>query len=141
MEARNRYNFSFITLIAFLLLTPGRSFSQTDQKSQSDTTETPYAKGLTQGRAKSLVGVVVGLASMVIGLRSRRNSATATNRARSWPAAGLGLGIVALILSILHIANTDGGFGTGGGKAGAIVAFVLGLVGAVLSGVALRQRK
>jgi hypothetical protein len=141
MKARNAYIFSVIVLISFLLIIPVKSFSQADQKSETGTTDTPYAKGLTQGRAKSLVGVVVGLASMVIGLRSRRKSATATNRALSWPAAGLGLGIVALILSIIHIANTDGGFGTGGGKAGAIVAFVLGLAGAVLCSVALHRRK
>jgi hypothetical protein len=141
MKARNGYIFFVIVLISFLLLIPDRSFSQADQKSETGTTDTPYAKGLTQGRAKSLVGVVVGLASLVIGLRSRRRSATATNRARSWPVTGLGLGIIALILSIVHLISTVGGFGTGGGKAGAIVAFVLGLGGAVLSGVALRQRK
>ena len=57
-----------------------------------------------------------------------------------WASAGLRLGLVAIVLSILHLANTVGGFGSGGGKAGAIVALVLGLIGATLIGMAMRSK-
>jgi hypothetical protein len=41
-----------------------------------------------------------------------------------------------LALGGLHAANSAGGFGTGNGLAGAIVAIVLGLIGMVLGGLA-----
>jgi heme/copper-type cytochrome/quinol oxidase subunit 3 len=99
-----------------------------------------YVSGLTSGRAKSLIGVVIGLSSLVIGWRAKIRSRAKTNNARSWSIAGLVLGIVAIILSAIHLANNTGGFGTGGGKAGAIVAIVLGVTGAVFSGLAFRSR-
>jgi hypothetical protein len=45
-----------------------------------------------------------------------------------------------MVLSVVHLANITGGFGTGGGKAGAIVAIVFGLIGTILSGLALRSK-
>jgi len=49
------------------------------------------------------------------------------------------LGLICIVLAGIHIANTTGGFGTGGGKAGAIVAIVLGLIATILSGIALTR--
>ncbi len=39
---------------------------------------------------------------------------------------------ILLALAVLHLATTSGGFGTGNGRAGAIVAAVLGVVSIVL---------
>jgi hypothetical protein len=99
-----------------------------------------YVKGLTPGRAKSLAGAVVGLVSLIIGWRARARVA-GNPGARSWIIAALVFGLVAIGLGAVHLANVTGGFGTGGGKAGAIVALLLGAAGTTLNGLALRGKK
>jgi hypothetical protein len=47
------------------------------------------------------------------------------------------LGLIGMALAGLHLATTTGGFGTGSGRAGAVVALVLGLIGVVLGRLAL----
>jgi hypothetical protein len=42
---------------------------------------------------------------------------------------------------VLHLATVTSGFGTGSGKAGAIVALLLGLSGMALAGMALRPKQ
>jgi peptidoglycan/LPS O-acetylase OafA/YrhL len=132
--------------IAFFFFTSEKAFSITDQEQQMDTTSiesdetSPYAQGLTAGRAKSLVGGVLGLISLIIGWRAKARVAI-SHSARSWATTALVLGLVAIGLSVVHLANVSGGFGTGGGKAGAIVALVLGLIGIALSGLALRRKE
>jgi hypothetical protein len=51
------------------------------------------------------------------------------------------LGTISLIVGGLHTANSAGGFGTGNGLAGAIIAMVLGLVGMVLGGLPLARSR
>lgn len=135
-----------LTLAFFFLITE-KSISQADQESKVDTTAhsdndgaSPYVAGLTAGRARSLVGGVVALISLIIGWRVKVRSAVSSG-SKSWPIAGLVLGLIAIALSVVHLANVTGGFGTGGGKAGAIVALVLGLIGTSLSGLALRRKR
>ena len=99
-----------------------------------------YVSGLTSGRARSLIGGLLGVTSIVLALRVKKRSATQFVRRRSWAVIALVLGLAAFAVSIFHLADTTGGFGTGGGKAGAIVALVLGMIGAVLAGVSLRAR-
>jgi len=41
-----------------------------------------------------------------------------------------------MVLSVVHLRSSTGGFGTGSGRAGAIVALVLGLIGMNLGGPA-----
>jgi hypothetical protein len=78
---------------------------------------------------------VLGIASVIVGWSSKRKT-----RRRS--ASALLLGIAAMIVSVAHLLNLTGDFGTGGGKAGAIVALGLGAFGCVVSVVALlKQRK
>ena len=50
-------------------------------------------------------------------------------------------GAIAIALSIIHMAMNTGAFGTGGGKAGAIVALLLGVGGLILSLTAIRKTK
>ncbi|RAW02036.1 hypothetical protein DQQ10_05635 [Pseudochryseolinea flava] len=107
-------------------------FSQTDQVSGAD--GNAYVTGITSGRAKSLIGGALGLVSVVIGWKLKP-------RKRSWYVTGFVLGAAALILSIIHLVNLTGGFGTGGGKAGAIVGAVLGIVGCALSVRAFQTQK
>lgn len=141
------YATSVCLILALCTLATHNTFSQADQSDQvratADKTDgTPaYVTGLTSGRARSLVGGVVGLISLVMGWRAKGRSVTNPGAARSWSIASLILGLVAIVLSVIHLAGTSGGFGTGGGKAGAIVALVLGLAGMTLSGLTLRAKR
>jgi hypothetical protein len=142
MKIFNLYILSTCLTITFSFLIMEKTFSQTSQGQRMDTTQSePYVKGVTAGRAKSLVSVVLGLTSLITGWRMRGYSAVNASRGRMLTIAGLGLGLVAIVLSISHLANSGGGFGTGGGKAGAIVALALGLTGATLSGLALGSKR
>src|SRR5688572_21252725 len=127
--------------IAFSCLTMEKAFSQADQRQKMDTSTvadgtSPYVTGITAGRARSLVSVALGLISLIIGWR-----AVSTSSGRKLTIAAFVLGLVAIVLSAMHLATISGGFGTGGGKAGAIVALVLGFIGMALGGVALLRSK
>jgi hypothetical protein len=54
---------------------------------------------------------------------------------------GLVAGAVCAVLSIVHLLRATGGFGTGSGKLGAIVALVLGVTGILLGSMALTRYK
>lgn len=102
----------------------------------------PYVSGLTAGRAKSLVGTAAGLISLIFGWRTKGRSARGSGSGRTGAVVALSLGLIAIVLSILHLSVSAGAaFGTGSGKAGAIVALLLGLVGTTLGGLALRAHK
>jgi hypothetical protein len=52
------------------------------------------------------------------------------------------LGPMGMALAVLHLATTSGAFyGSGNGRAGAIVALVLGLIGIVLGRLALGRSR
>lgn len=97
------------------------------------------AGAITSGRAQSLVAGAVALISVVAGGLALRSARTATGGGRGSAIAALVLGLIAIVLSIVHLANSTG-FGTGGGRAGAIVALVLGLIGTILGGLARSRR-
>ena len=101
------------------------------------------AGAITPGRARSLVGGVVSLISLVIGGLALARSAgrIGAGNGRTGAIVALVLGLLGTILSVVHLATTTGGFGTGGGRAGAIVALVLGLIGMSLGGLALSRSR
>src|SRR4051794_25928859 len=121
---------SCFILIAFTIalsaFSAGDAFSQTDSATvHTDEKNTgAYVSGLTPARVKSLIGVAFGLTSLIIGWRFRTKSGTNQRRTKRWTLAGLVSGILAVVLSVVHLAVNTGAFGTGGGKAGAIVALV-----------------
>ena len=51
------------------------------------------------------------------------------------------LGLIGMVLSVVHLGTSTSGFGTGGGRAGAIVALVLALIGMSLGGLALARSR
>jgi hypothetical protein len=51
------------------------------------------------------------------------------------------MGLIGIVLSGLHLATTTGGFGTGKGRAGAIVAMIIGLTGTLLGWLALARSR
>ena len=98
----------------------------------------PSPGGITSGRARSLVAVVVGLISLIIGGLAVARAARRSGNGRVGAIAALVLGLIGMVLSVIHLAGSTG-FGTGGGRAGAIVALLLGLVGLSLGGLALAR--
>ena len=139
------YILSVCMTIAFSFFTSEKAFSATSQEQQVDTTNndtgetSPYVKGITAGRAKSLVGGALGLISLIIGWRAKARVAN-NHSAKSSATIALVLGLVVIGLSIVHLVDATGGFGTGGGKAGAIMALVLGLSGTALGGLTLGKK-
>ena len=92
--------------------------------------------GFTSGRARSLVGAGLGLISLVIGGIALARVRTSTGSGRSGAIVAVVLGLLAIVLSVVHLSMATGGFGTGSGRAGAIVGLVLGLLGTTLGGLA-----
>lgn len=128
--------FAYLTFIV-IVSTVTTIFADAPRDQDSAT----YVPGMTPGRAKSLIGVALGVSSLIIGWRTKARSKKNLNVSKSWPIVGGILGLTAVGLSILHLMVTTGGFGTGGGKAGAIVALLVGVSGTILSVLALRKKK
>ena len=107
------------------------------------TTHLGFAIDLTAGRARSLVGTVVGLISVVIGglALGRAAGRIGTGNGRTGALVALVLGLIGIVLSVVHLGSSTGGFGTGSGRAGAIVGLVLGLIGMNLGGLALARSR
>lgn len=87
--------------------------------------------GLGAGRLLPSLAALAGLTGMIIGWRARNGS----SQTKAIVASVLGL--ISLFIGVLHAANAAGGFGTGNGLAGAIVAILLGLSGMVVGLIAL----
>jgi hypothetical protein len=131
-------------LAGFTFFVSGKAFSQTSHEAiKTEAAEgvttvndngSTYVKGITSGRARSLVGGVLGLISLIIGWRARvRPSHTGAKLA-------ITLGLIAIVLSIVHLSTVAGAvFGSGSGKAGAIVALPLAISGVILGGLTLRS--
>lgn len=131
---------SMCLIIGFSSLTAEQVFSQ----SAPDATS-PAVTGITAGRAKSIAGGVIALISLIIGWRANStNRSGAGNNAnkRTQAIIALSLGGIAIILSLVHLSTSAGAvLGSGSGKAGAVVALVLALIGTALSGLALRPKR
>ena len=78
--------------------------------------------GITPGRAAALLSAGVGLISVIIGRLALIRAGRRINSGRVMGIIALVVGLISIVLSLLHLASTTGGFGTGTGRAGAIVA-------------------
>jgi hypothetical protein len=100
--------------------------------------------GITPGRAKSLAGGVIALISLIAGWRAKKARPGEPARSRNKRMLGiisLSLAGIAIILSLAHLSTSAGAvFGSGSGKAGAIVTLALALIGATLGGLSLRSK-
>ena len=129
------YILSAWLIIGFSFLPAKKAFSQSGGTS-------PVVKGITTGRARALVGVAVGLVSLVTGWRVKLRSSRGTGNERTGAIVALGLGLIGIVLSVVHLSITAGAvFGSGSGKAGAIFGLALGLLGMTLGALSLRSRK
>lgn len=133
-------------IIACCLFAPVKIFSQTSETvNKTGTTETKkstlfnedgYVRGITPARAIGLAELLLGILSIVFAARAKKRSSIAGAK------TALTLGLLTITLSIVHFVTTAGAvFGSGSGKAGAILAIILGLVGIILSGSVLRREK
>lgn len=93
---------------------------------------------VTIGRLTSVVTGIVGLISVFIGRQALVRSAGSI---RPKAIAALITGSVCVLASALHLILSNGSFGTGSGKLGAIVAMVIGLTGAGLGALALTRSR
>jgi hypothetical protein len=137
-------NYASSLLLCFLIV--GLFFLTTEKVfPQSMPDETPQTvTGITTGRAKSIVGGVIGLISVIVAWRAaaNTNATSGSQSKRTQAVIALSLGVIAIILSVLHLSTSAGAvFGSGSGKAGAIVALAFGLIGTVRGGMALRPKK
>jgi hypothetical protein len=90
---------------------------------------------ITLGRLTSLVIGLLGLIGLFIG------SQALARASRPKAKAALITGVLVVLLSALHISLSSGGFGTGSGKLGAIVAMLTGISDIVLGGIALARSR
>jgi hypothetical protein len=139
------YFLSAWLILGLIFLPSGKGYSQANQ-SRDSVTKTPkktdtYVKGLTPGRARALVGDAVGIISLIIGWRAKARSKRGNSKVRTWATLAVVFGIIGLILSVVHLGMTAGAvFGSGSGKAGAIVALVPNSIGIILGGMVLRKK-
>jgi hypothetical protein len=96
---------------------------------------------ITLWRLASIVTAVVGLVSVVIGRQALARSTGTIGSRRPKAIAALVVGLICVALSVLHLILSAGGFGTGSGKLGAIVAMLIGLTGTILGGLALARSR
>jgi len=88
--------------------------------------------GVTAGRAQSLLGLAMGLISVVVGARAGARRGRAT--------VALVAGLIGVVWSGVRLANS-GPIGSGGGRLGAIVALAVALIGAVVAVRALARAR
>ena len=138
---------SYILIIGLSFFISGKAFSQSTQtenetkitniKNEKLFNEGGYVKGITTARAIGLVELSLGILSIVFAIRAKKRYAIKGAR------TALTLGVIAAIFSIVHLITVAGAiFGSGSGKAGAILALLFSLGGITIGAlVLLRQKK
>jgi hypothetical protein len=98
--------------------------------------------GMTLRRLWATMAVGLGLAGVIIGSMALVRAARRIgNHGRNSAIVALVTGIIALVNGGLNLAVATGGPGTGNGVVGGAAAFVLGLIGMALGGLALSRSR
>jgi hypothetical protein len=98
--------------------------------------------GLTVRRLWATTAVALGLAGVIIGSMALVRAARRVgNRGRNGAILALLAGIIAVVNGGLNLAVATGGPGSGNGVVGGAAAFVLGLIGTALGGLALSRSR
>jgi len=79
----------------------------------------------------------VGLISVAIGRLALSRAARRAGSGQFMSIVAIVIAMISTVLAVYHLARTTGGFGTGKGRAGAIVALVIGLTGITIGVKAL----
>lgn len=146
MEKISLFILSVGLALTCCLLATEKTFSQTSESvNKTEITETKesnlfneggYVRGITPARAIGLAELLLGILSIVFAVRAKKRSSIKGAK------TALTLGLLAVIFSVVHFSTTAGAvFGSGSGKAGAIVAIMLSMAGIILSGSVLRRHK
>jgi hypothetical protein len=90
-------------------------------------------KGLTPGRVAALVPGLLGLIGIILAAIALLRASIGSSTRRLLAIIALVLALIDILFSGLHLARTTGGFGTGSGRLGAIVAMVVGFTGIYLA--------
>ena len=97
--------------------------------------------GLTTRRLWATSAALTALLAVAVGglAMTRRVSRFGTASVRRAATLALVLGVVAAVNGLLNVALANGGPGTGNGVVGGAAAFVLGLIGVAIGGLALAR--
>jgi len=97
--------------------------------------------GLTTRRLWATSAALMALLAVTVGglALTRRVSRFGTVSVRHAAILGLVLGLIAAVNGLLNVAIANGGPGTGNGVVGGAAAFVLGLIGMAIGGLALTR--
>ncbi len=126
---------SAFLILGLTLLINFKVFSQVAEDTSSRIfNDGGYVRGVTAARAFGLVELGLGLSSLIIAGRAKRRSS------KRGAGISLTLGFTAIVSSAIHFFVVSGAvFGSGSGKAGSIIAFLLGVVGAFIALPAYRS--
>jgi hypothetical protein len=94
---------------------------------------------VTADRVVATAAALIALAGTIVGGRALARSAGSNVTSRSFVA--LTAGVIGTFVGILVLATADGGPGTGNGVVGGFAGVVLGLIAALLGGLALRRSR
>jgi hypothetical protein len=98
--------------------------------------------GPTPRRLWATMAVALGIAGVIIGSMALVRAARRIgNRGRNGAILALVAGIIAVVNGGLNLAIATGGPGSGNGVIGGAAAFVLGLIGMTLGGLALSRSR
>ena len=102
---------------------------------------TLQVSGITAGRAAALFPGILGLIGILVGWLALSRFTRRNNRIRG-ALTSLIVSAMGIILSASHLIRTAGSdFGTGSGRLGAIVAFVVGVIGIIVGGLAFSRAR
>ena len=98
--------------------------------------------GPDSDRFRAVVAALLALSSVAVGaLALARVRRIGQANVPALAIATLILGLTGAVVGVVHLADSEGGFGTGNGRAGAIVALLIAQVGINLGGVALGRSR
>ena len=131
MSVKNRSYFSLLFGLILALITLAEPAVAQASSQPAD----PTSYGMTAGRLVATFAAVVALAGVVIG-----GLALAGRTGRAWTILGFFAGLIGATVGGVRVA-TASGIGTGGGRAGAIIALALGVIALLLAALALARSR
>lgn len=128
---------SALLTVALLLFVTFQTFSQGAEGGDNASklfNEGGYVRGITPARVIGIIELVLAVGGLVMAWRAKKTLSAKTAKLSLW------LGACAILSSVIHFLITSGAvFGSGSGKAGAIIAGLIALIGILTAQSALRK--
>ncbi|WP_240421156.1 DUF6223 family protein [Paenibacillus periandrae] len=116
-----------IGILCTLLLVPTIAFA-----------ENKVGYVITTGRIWSTVDALVGLMNAIFaGLSLSRSIRRIGNGGRNGAIISVVVALIVIVYALIHMTMFPGNFGTGDGRAAAVIAIVTGIISLVLAGITL----